>query len=49
MVKLDSGRAHLIFPYGVKSSTETLLRTVVLRRALVDTHATARKTQQLSL
>jgi hypothetical protein len=33
----------------IKSSTETLLRTVVLRKALVDTRATGCKTQQLSL
>jgi hypothetical protein len=31
------------------SSTETLLRTVVLRKALVDTRATGCENQQLSL
>jgi hypothetical protein len=34
---------------GDKIGTKTLLRTVVLRKALVDTRATGCKTQQLIL
>jgi hypothetical protein len=44
---LQVKRTQYIYMYI--SSTETLLRTVVLRKALVDTRATGCKTQQLRL